>query len=687
MSRPPVTADLGAIVEATAPALTPDGSAVLYLRQHSPLDGAAVSELWLQPLDRDGSAGTPPRRLTGSSGGGDDDRAHSAAKDGAPVVAPGGRSVAFVRSREGAADLYVLTIGDGAGEPDHHPVQLTDGLKVTGDLAYSPDGARIAFVALVDDTRADDETAAAPIVVDGEPQYKVDGAGWVGAARTQVFVVSVDGGEPVRLTDRGHAAAPAWSPSGQRIAFTHVAVGGSPQRLQQRIGLVDPARPRTSVSFPWAAEGLGGPLTWTPSGEAVVAIGNDTFTVEPAQLRRLEVDTGEVTSLTAELDRTVMGGGVGYPGGAPAFTADGRLLFCVRDRGRTVLYCRQPDGSLHPIDLGDGTVVSGLTVARDFSHGQASARAVVRVADPANPGDLVLVDLDPEPGTDPSANRPRRVALTRTVAESLPGVAFRPTVEREFAISDGTRVHGWLLRAEGTAGPAPTLLDIHGGPHNAWTGVADTAHLYHQVLAEQGWNVLTLNPRASDGYGRDFLRATLGAWGEADQADFLEPLDQLIAEGIADPDALAVTGYSYGGYMTCWLTSHTDRFRAAVPGGLVADHHTMSDSSDLGGWVRDIEIGDAAARTRLSPLTYVDRVDTPTLVLHGRDDLRCPVAQGESWYARLRENGVDSQMVIYPGQSHAFIMNGPVTHRSDYNDRVVDWVTRWTSGSAQERNG
>lgn len=656
-TRTPVTADLGDLVEATAPLLLPDGGAVVYLLNRTPVGGAAVSELWIRPTGPDAGS---PRQLT------------SGARDGSAALSSDGTQVAFVRRLAGApgSDLYVLPIASVADDGSAaSPVKLTDGLQITGDVAFSPDGRSIAFVALVDDTASEAEHAAPPpIVVEGEPEYKIDGAGWVGAARTQVFVVSSDGGDPVRLTEHGHAAGPAWSPSGDRIAFAHRAVAGSPARLQQRIGLVDPQQPRTSVAFLGSAEALGGPLTWTLDGSGVLAIGHDRLVVEPAQLQRLEVATGELSSLTAVLDRTVMGGGVGYPGGAPAYTDDGRLFFCVRDRGRTVLYCREAEGAMYPLDLGAGTVVSGLTVAG------AAHRAVVRLADPENPGELALVDLD-EVGR---RRAPTLTRLTDEVATSLPGVAFHATQEREFEISDGTVVHGWLLRAPQTTGAAPTLLDIHGGPHNAWTGVADVAHLYHQILAEQGWNILTLNPRASDGYGRDVLRAALGAWGEADQADFLEPLDQLIAEGLVDADRLAVAGYSYGGFMTGWLTSHTDRFRAAVPGGMVADHHTMSDSSDFGAWLRDLEVGDAEARTRLSPMTFVDRVSTPSLILHGRDDLRCPVAQAESWYARLRANGVATQMVIYPGQPHAFIMTGPVTHRQDYNDRIVEWVTRWT---------
>jgi len=212
--------------------------------------------------------------------------------------------------------------------------------------------------------------------------------------------------------------------------------------------------------------------------------------------------------LTAGLDRNVMGGAPGYPGGAPTFGSDGRLYFCIRDGGQSVLCSLVVGGQeVRRHDVGEGTVVSALSVA--------GSTAVVRLSDATTPGELAVIDL----GTGQVAR------ATDHLAQALPDVAFLPTTARASRISDGVTVHGWLLRDPATRGPAPTLLDVHGGPHNAWTGAADTAHLYHQLLAAAGWNVLTLNPRGSDGYGQDFFRAALGAWGEGDQQDFLESLD------------------------------------------------------------------------------------------------------------------------------------------------------------------
>jgi dipeptidyl aminopeptidase/acylaminoacyl peptidase len=165
----------------------------------------------------------------------------------------------------------------------------------------------------------------------------------------------------------------------------------------------------------------------------------------------------------------------------------------VRDGGQTiVLSLALSDTEVRLHDVGPGTIVSALTIA--------GMRAVVRVSDATTVGELALLDLATA----------ETVRFTNHWGEALPGVEFLPAQPVRFEISDGTIVHGWLLRAPETEGSAPTLLDIHGGPHNAWTGAADTAHLYHQMLAARGWNIVMLNPRASDGYGEAFYTAALG---------------------------------------------------------------------------------------------------------------------------------------------------------------------------------
>ncbi len=232
------------------------------------------------------------------------------------------------------------------------------------------------------------------------------------------------------------------------------------------------------------------------------------------------------------------------------------------------------------------------------------------------------------------------------------------------------------------------LLDIHGGPHNAWNGAADEAHLYHQELVARGWAVLLMNPRGSDGYGEEFFNAALGNWGTADAKDFLEPLDELVAEGIADPKRLAVAGYSYGGFMTCYLTSRDNRFAAAVTGGVVSDLTSMAGTSDSGHFLSAYELDGPSEDGRydeMSPLSKVNQVRTPTLVLHGAADVRCPIGQAEQWHTALREQGVPTQLVLYPEADHLFIIQGRPSHRLDFNRRILDWVDQYAGDASGPR--
>jgi CubicO group peptidase (beta-lactamase class C family)/pimeloyl-ACP methyl ester carboxylesterase len=309
--------------------------------------------------------------------------------------------------------------------------------------------------------------------------------------------------------------------------------------------------------------------------------------------------------------------------------------------------------------------VSGLSVAAGV--------ATVALSTPTSFGEIVTVDLASGTAT------PRT-----TYGEKVDVEHFVP-VEREFTVSDGTVVSGWLIRDPAAEGPQPLLLDIHGGPHNAWNASADPVHLYHQELAARGWTVLLMNPRGSDGYGEEFFNAALGAWGSADARDFLEPLDELVADGIADRDRLAVSGYSYGGFMTCYLTSRDDRFAAAVTGGVVSDLTSMAGTSDMGHFLDVYELNSASDYSAMSPFAEVGKVTTPTLILQGDADVRCPVGQAQQWHTALRENGVPSQLVLYPEASHLFILEGRPSHRLDFNRRIVNWVEQYAGDASGPR--
>lgn len=638
--------DLARLVLPSQPALSPDGSAIAYtLTGADEHGGTPESSLWLVAPD-----GGSPRKLTGSG------------VDSSPVWKPDGTVVTFLRSVDGQpAQLWRIPADGGEPEP------LTDAGRF-------PFGAGTPVWAPVDDTLyfsgpidfgAPGPTNA-PIVTD-RIDYKSDGVGYHGNTRHHLFALDTLTGAARQLTDGDwNAGEPAVSADGQKLAFTAARDHDHDLTLTSHAWCLDLADPQLKPRRVGQAAFVAGPLLWDADGKSVIAVGMATPKIGNAGLRRLHLDSELLdTALTDSLDRNVMPGGTGYPGGRPQLTQEGNILFCLRDGGNTHLYSITPDGSCTALVSADHLVISGLS--------NSNGRTAMAVATGELFGEIALV------GPDGILD-----VLTEHGATSLPGVELFVPEPRRFTISDGSTVAGWLIRDSAITGPTPLLLDVHGGPHNVWTGVANSIHPYHQVLAARGWTVLLLNPRGSDGYGEDFMRGVVDGWGVADYNDLMEPVDQLVAEGVADPDRLALTGYSYGGFACCVLTSAGNRFAAAVAGGLLSDLRHCAGASDSGVYLDRLELTGIPGRAaELSPITRVEQVTTPTLILHGTNDADCPVAQAEQWFAALRVNGVDTRLVLYPGAGHAFLLNGNLNHRIDYSTRLVDWLVRHVPSSAK----
>ncbi|WP_445520563.1 serine hydrolase [Streptomyces sp. NEAU-174] len=646
--------DLNVIAIPEQPALSPDGTRSVYVLR-TVNTGADRNEraIWLA-----GSRTGRPVRLT-----------HGSA-DSAPAWSPDGRSVAFLRAQNGPPQVWLLPMEGG------EPEQLTSLPLGAGAPVWSPDSTRIAFSTAVDLAAGDEEDSSAqprsskdPIVAD-RLDYQADGAGLLRSVRGHLHVLDVRSRECHQVTTGDwHAGGPSWSPDGKTLAFTAATASDADLRYRAPVHLLDVHDRTAAPRQIGLVQGSGGPIIWTPDGSALLVVGTAKGPVGQAGLHRLAVDGSGSTDLAAPLDRNVMPGGPAYPGAAPQLTGDGEtVLFCVRDRGCTHVYSVPATGGTpRAVVAGAGRHVLGMSV-------MGSTAAIV-LATPMSYGEIVFVDLTS--GTETVATEHGAV---------FEGTELYPRQERDFHISDGTVVHGWLIRDSAAQGPQPLLLDIHGGPHNAWNGAADDGHLYHQELVARGWTVLLLNPRGSDGYGAAFYNGAIGAWGEADAKDFLEPVDTLVAEGIADGARLAVSGYSYGGYMTCYLTSRDGRFKAAVPGGMVGDLTSMVGTADGGQYLSTYELRGRPWETperfaAMSPLARVGQVTTPTLILHGTEDRACPVGQAQQWHTALRERGVPARLVLYPGGTHLFILEGQPSHRIDYGRRLVDWVEQY-AGSA-----
>ena len=646
--------DVAAIVSAPEVALSPDGRLVAYTRVDVDLERDDYrSSLHLVPAE-----GGEPVRLTQDRG-----------RDSAPRWSPDGRWLAFLSDRDGKpVQLYLLPVG--GGEP-HRLTKLAGG---AGPGEWSPDGSRIVFCARVskepppEDRAARDRWAKRPRVVT-RGQYKADGSGYTFDAVSQVFVADVGSGAVAQLTsgDAEHAT-PAWSPDGGRIAYVRARTGLMDFRLLDAWVMDADGRRARRVS-----ETAGRALApaWSPDGRTIAFYANDAQDPElgdsMVRVWLASADGGEARPLTAGYDRSVALARQPEATPPPAWSLDGRAVVVpIADSGCV---------HLARVAVADGTVTTVVGGARQVqTHAAGTHRLAFSATDWQTPADVYACDRD---GT-----RERR--LTRLNDAWLAEVALPRVEHRQFAGPHGT-LEGWVVHPSDGRRPAPLLVEIHGGPHSYHGNAFPGGALHMFALATRGWAVLALNPTGSGSYGKAFADGIRGRWGEHDLPEQLAAVDALVRDGVADPARLAVSGYSYGGYMTAWTTSHTERFKAAVVGAPVVNVESFHGTSDIGAWFGPREaggdlVGHREAFRRLSPINYVERVATPTLVVHGEADDRCPVSQGEEWYIGLLAVGrVPAEFIRYPGQSHAFRGSGRPSHRIDLFRRAADWLERYTT--------
>ena len=305
-----------------------------------------------------------------------------------------------------------------------------------------------------------------------------------------------------------------------------------------------------------------------------------------------------------------------------------------------------------------------LTTGPVVVQGVAAAAGVVAVSlsDPTSGGDVaVLADGGLRRLSDFSA--------------SVRAAGLVEAQELVVTTRDGQEVHGWVLEPSG-AGPHPTLLVIHGGPFAQYTGALfDEAQIY----AAAGYGVVMCNPRGAAGYGQAFGRSIKERMGTVDMTDVLDFLDGALAVRHAlDGERVGIMGGSYGGYLTTWTIAHEHRFAGAVVERGFLDPDLFIGTSDIGTYFSEQYTGaDPARRQAQSPQAVVGRVRTPTLVLHSEDDLRCPLSQAQRYHLGLVRAGVETEMVIFPGENHELSRSGRPRHRVQRFEAILSWWARF----------
>ncbi len=690
--RPPRPDDLYRLRVPTDPRLTPDGRHVVFtLQSTAPGKDGYRTSIWIAEAE----GGLPARQLT-----------LGAQRDRHARPAPDGRSLAFLsdrrtiveeeptapKDREDQVQVHLLPL-DGPGEAR----RLTDLPRGVEAFEWSPDGRHLAVVSFSRAaTREEDarlrRKSREPRA--GEPpapdyryadrlDYLYNGRGWVLDRIPQLWIVDAATGTARRLTSlRAGAWAPAWSPDGRRIAFATGADREHDLRSRSRILVVDVASGALTevASHP---QGVFYAPAWLPGGGSIAALGGLLpHTTYRHEIRLFAADgsdpTGEGLDLTGRHDLMPDSGmasdvTIGEPGRLVP-TGDGGILFLAPVGGSMELWrVAVDDGAIQR--LTDGRhYLSGFD-AVERPGGSGPRIAAIR-STPAELPEVHVADLPM--GLDVSAPAP---AGLRPVSDINAGPAaeleLRDAVERWVEV-DGRRVQGWLIPSGD--GARPTVLEIHGGPHGLY-GWAP--FLEYQVLAGAGISVFYANPRGSEGYGRAFNEANLGDWGDGPMRDVLAGVDALVADGLADPDRLGVTGGSYGGYLTNWIVAFDHRFRAALTARSVADMSMLYLTGDLAGtdWA-ETEIGaypweDPELFRRISPITYARAIRTPLLIQHSEDDLRTTVGQAEALFAVLRRHRRQVRLMRVPGESHELTRSGTPFRRVENLVQVRDWFRHY----------
>ncbi|MGN6812786.1 MAG: S9 family peptidase, partial [Thermomicrobiales bacterium] len=500
--------------------------------------------------------------------------------------------------------------------------------------------------------------APPPVRVTRRIDYKQDNRGYLNDVRNQTFVVDVTSGARRRLTGDGPDPAdhnfPQWSPDGRTIAAKRPSHNG----MRSRLALIDVAT--GAETLVGAEEGVLSVWSWSPDGARILFAG-DTQQTYQADFFTYDVASGAVRRLTDDLQIAPAAGQPTIVGPSQPVWLDERqaLVHANRAGGSGLYVVDSETGATEPVVRWQAQSVTmsaggaGRWVAQDYSaHGVS--------------GELAVTDTE----------RGETTVITHYNDHIF---AEHPAAQWErFDVQRGKyTIEAWLLKPPGfdPNRKYPLILDIHGGP-NGFYGYGFSAT--QQCFATNGFLVVYANPRGSGSYGREFTTQVLRDWGGEDYLDLMAVVDETLKRPYADAERLGIYGYSYGGYMTSWTIGQTDRFKAAVCGAPCFDLESFFGTSDIGHVFGRTQFGAAPHEDREwyaqhSPSTYAYRVTTPTLIVQGEQDHRCPIGQGEQMFIALKEAGCEVEFARYPGGSHLMLRGGPPEHRADYLARTLAW--------------
>jgi dipeptidyl aminopeptidase/acylaminoacyl peptidase len=557
-----------------------------------------------------------------------------------PRWAPDSRRLAFISNRADRheAQLYLIDINGGEARA------LTDLRGVVGDPKWSADGRSIAFLyngTLEPNKRPDPD----PIVVDAAPRFN------------RVWILDVETRALRAITSSDcHVFEYDWSPDGKTLAaLTSPHPNPAESWYSAQLHTVDAATGeiRQVCQMPHQV----GRLTWSPDSASIAFVSgvmSDQGNVA-GEVYLIPAVGDEPVNLTPTTDHSITW----------IQWRDEGILYGSRQVDSTVLGWIDPkSGAQRPISRGAYSI-NGWG-AQQVSAGQGKTFAALRESYTEPPNVFIgsLADGAWSPLTE--------------LSPDLPPLRVE---NRYWRGGDGDSIHGFLVYPPGyTPGRRyPLFAHVHGGP--SWGYVPRFVSLWERLLIARGCLVFLPNPRGSWGYGHGFQSANVGDLGGGDWRDINAGVDDLIETGLADPERLAIGGWSYGGYLTAWAVTQTDRFRCAIAGASITNYESNYGVVPNREWQTTMfgsnVYDDFDLHRSRSPIAFASRVKTPTLLVHGECDAEAPVTQAVEFYIALKHFGVPTQLVIYPRERHGFEEHA---HQIDLYQRIVGWVDKYLLG-------
>jgi dipeptidyl aminopeptidase/acylaminoacyl peptidase len=601
--------------------VSPDGKLVAYVVGEALTEGEKSE--WLYQIHVSPSDGSPGFPLT---------RGEKSSE--APRWSPDGTRVGFVSARGGKANVWTIRVDGGEAEP------LTDEKGGVSSFTWSPDGSQIAFLMSdppTDQEEKNEKEKRDAVVVDEDLKrvglYVIglarDSEGKRISRRLSSADVSVGGGLG--------AAEVSFSRDGKSIAFAHTPTPKVDDWTKADISVVDVESGRSRVLVATGASETEPRVS--PDGKWIAYRRSDdpptwAFTSR-VHLIPLEGGASRVLADTFDSQAALIG-----------WSSDGAKVFVSETKGTVDRL------SALPVDGGAEIEVSPADVMVFQPNLNAAGTHVGFTSeDFARPVEAYASSL-----SGLSSFAPNQVSRV----QDLPAAPLGATQVIRWSSSDGRSIEGLLTLPVGyrEGERVPLLVIVHGGPTGVFVRsfIAQRGAYPIASFAARGYAVLRANVRGSSGYGRDFRYANYGDWGGGDYQDILTGVDHVIALGVADPERLGVMGWSYGGFMTSWIITQTNRFKAASVGAGVTNLMSFTGTADIPGFIPDYfggEFWDVFETWRShSAMFHVQGVTTPTLIQHGEKDRRVPVSQGYELYNALVRQDVDTMMVVYPRQGH-----------------------------------